>query len=415
MSLCVKTPLWPEGTAYAHDHVGTRYRRVALPENGPKTVSGLRALSIAQDPPGGEAAPPGGESEDSVLAIALGGCSLQLLAAVLEGRFTGPAWRVTLHPWLRLQRASCRQELFVARGPCAIMNVDPTDGTQLFSAPVPVPRARDHLDGSCGASIPCHREAGAGGCVRHPLLGRGQFLALHARAAHWVTHTRGRRCVQRGITSTLAHPGEGLAVLLAKPRRRAGAVATVADADAGSSWEPAPQARPPPPDHGGRRRRAHALHSIPRGGTVHSHQDGEGPRACRARPLDEHRHDAPRRPPAIGDRAGGRAYALALPSLAQHLRARGRGDRLVACQQHRPGRYPIVQQARDQGPREGPGRPAALGKPPRIRRDRSLRLKPNGAKPVRDGSSPRRQYGRESQAQKPVIRRGGKRGPTHHE
>jgi site-specific DNA recombinase len=261
----------------------------------------------------------------------------------------GPAWRVTLHNLLRLHRDICRQEIFVAMGPCTIMNVDPTDCNQLFSDTVPVSRARDDLDVSPGAPIPRHREAGAFGRVRHHLLGRGQLLALHARAAHRVARARGWRFVQRGITIKLAHQGEVLAVLLAKPRRLAGTVAAVAYEDEVSIWKPAHQARQQQPDNVRWRLMTRARHTIPLGGTVQSHQDGEGPRACRERPFHEHRHDDPLMPPAIGDIAVGRAYPIAMPSLAKHLGAWVLSDRIVASQQHRPGRNYMVQQERDQG------------------------------------------------------------------
>ena len=203
--------------------------------------------------------------------------------------------------------------------------------------------------------------------------------------------------------------------MTAKSRRLAGAIARVAHKDEVSIRKPAHQARQQQPDNVRWRLMTRAMHTIPLGGTVQSHQDGEGPRACRERQFHEHRHDDPLMPPAIGDIAVGRAYPIAMPSLAKHLGAWVLGDRIVASQQHRPGRNYMVQQERDQGTSECPGRPSALGKHPMIRRDMPLRLKPNGAKQVGDGSSPRRQHRREYQDQKPVIRRGGKRGPKHHE
>jgi hypothetical protein len=365
--------------------------------------------------PGVESEPTGGASSDRWLASAVGGCSLERFSAFLERGFHGPAWCVPLHQWLRLQRDRCRQDIFGAMGPCPILNVDPPDCHPVCAATGPVPRARDDLEVSRGASLPRHREAGALGRVRPHRLGSGPLLALHARAAHRVARARGRRCVPRGLTINLAHHGEVLAVLMAKPCRLAGPVAAVAYEAEVPLRQPAPQRRQPQPGHGRWRRLPRAGHAIRRRRSGHSHQAGEGPRAGRHRQLPAPRHDAPLRPPARGGRAAGRAYASAMPSLPTPLGAGMFGDRLGTRQKHRPRRHHMVQQARDPGTRECPGRPSALGKHPRISRSLPLRGKPNGAKPVSDGASPRRQHRREDQDQQPGSRRGGTRGPKHHQ
>jgi hypothetical protein len=118
-------------------------------------------------------------------------------------------------------------------------------------------------------------------------------------------------------------------------------------------------------------------------------------------------------PPAVGGSAVGRPHPSALPSLAQDHGARGLGDRLVASQEHRARRDPMVQPEGDQQARSRPGGPSALGQHALRGRGRPRRLSSHGAEPMRDGPSPRGQYGGPHQDHKPVRRRGGKRGTQH--
>ena len=264
MSLCVKTPRLPEGMASAHEQIGQRHRRCAPPANWTEPVEGRGQLPSEQDHQGVASEPPGGASEASSLAIACGGVSLQRFAAGLARCRHGPAWRVPRPSVVRRHRASCRQDRCGARGPGAIRHVAPTDGHQVCSAPVPVSRARDGCEVARGAPLPRHRAVGACGCGRHARAGSGAWLALHARAAQ--RGARGRRFVHRGLTITRAPRREGLAVLRATPRGGAGTLAAVADEEAGSRGNPAPEARQPPPGQVRRRRLTCALPSLPLGG-----------------------------------------------------------------------------------------------------------------------------------------------------
>jgi hypothetical protein len=106
-----------------------------------------------------------------------------------------------------------------------------------------VPCTSDDLDVSGPAPLPCHREAGALGCVRHACLRGRELLAFDARASDGMARARGRRLVQGGIALKLADPGEVTAMLMAKPGSLAGAVAHGAHKNAVASRTPADQAR----------------------------------------------------------------------------------------------------------------------------------------------------------------------------
>jgi hypothetical protein len=121
MSPCVKTPLLPQYTADAREHIGTRHRRFPSPEDGPDSAGGTRELQIEQHNYGVESEQAGGESEDGLLAIAFGGFQFQVFTAFLECRFDGPPLRVTRHHLLRRHREIGRKEILVAMGPCTIM------------------------------------------------------------------------------------------------------------------------------------------------------------------------------------------------------------------------------------------------------------------------------------------------------
>src|SRR6266516_3970388 len=109
MSACLKTPLFPQCTAYTCEHVGECHRRFAAPEDCPQTARGLWELKIEEHHHRIESEQAGGEAEDGVLAIAFGGFQLQVFAAFLERRFDGPPLCVTLYHLLRLHCESCRK------------------------------------------------------------------------------------------------------------------------------------------------------------------------------------------------------------------------------------------------------------------------------------------------------------------
>src|SRR5919108_1066960 len=316
MSACVNTPLFPSGTAYPCEPVGDCHRRVAPPEACPKTARGRRELKREEPNPRRESAPAGGEAEDALLAIACGGFQPPVFAACLARRFEGPPRWVPRHQLLRRHRERWRQAVGIALGACPLMDVAPPDVHEVLPEAGPGPRAGDTGEGSAGASIPGPHEAGAARPGRYHRLGSGTWLALHARAAHGAWRAWGRGLVQRRSTVTLADQGEGLAVLAAKPRRLAGAGAAVAHHEAVTRRKPAHQASPQPPGEGRRSWMPPARPAIPCRGTGHGDQDGESPRPCRQRPVDEPRPHPPLLAPTRGRSAVRRPHPLALPSLA---------------------------------------------------------------------------------------------------
>ena len=253
-----------------------------------------------------------------------------------------------------------REEILVAMGPCAIMDVDPTDFNEGFPDAVPVPRARDDLDVSGGAPIPRHHEAGALGRVRHDLLRGREFLAFHARASHRAARARGRRLVQGGIAIKLADQGEVTAVFATKPCGLAGAVAGIAHKDEVALWKPAHQARQQQPGQMRWRFMARPMRLIPLRGAIQGDQNRERPGPDRERQLDEHRQHDPLMSPPIRRITVGRAHAIAMPSLAEDLGARVFCHRVIASQEHRARRDDMVQEKRDQQASQRPGGPSAL-------------------------------------------------------
>jgi hypothetical protein len=205
------------------------------------------------------------------------------------------------------------------------------------------------------------------------------LLACDARASHCRAPTWGRRRVQRGLPIKLADQGEGTALLTANARRLTGAIAGVAHKDAVSSRKPAPQACQQQPSHVRWRLMPHPVQTMPLRGAGQGHQDGEGPGPRGEWELHKEGHDHPCMTPAIGRIAVRRPHAIALLSRATHLGARMLGDRIVARQSYRPRRTPMVQQARAQGARQGPRRPAALGQHAMLGRDRPRCLGAHGA------------------------------------
>jgi hypothetical protein len=111
----------------------------------------------------------------------------------------------------------------------------------------------------------------------------------------------------------------------------------------------------------------------------------------------------------------GRPHPIAMPPRAKHLGARVLGDRIVARQEHRPRWDDMLKQARDQGARQCPGRPAALGNHPMLGRPMPLHLISHGAEQVGHGASPRGPYGREPQDEQPVRGGRGQCGPNQAE
>ena len=97
-----------------------------------------------------------------------------------------------------------------------------------------------------------------------------------------------------------------------------------------------------------------------------------------------------------------------MASLATHVGTWVLSDRLIASQEHRPRRHQMAKQAGDQHASQRPGRPPALGEPPRRGSHRPRGTRTNGA-------LPRGQHGRERPHQKSVSRWGGQRGPKHAE
>jgi hypothetical protein len=149
------------------------------------------------------------------------------------------------------------------------------------------------------------------------------------------------------------------------------------------------------------------------GGRDQRHQDGERPGPSRERPRDEPRHHAPRMTPAIGRIVVRRSPPITMPSLAKDLGAGGLGHRILARQEPRARRDDIVQQVRDHGASQRPGRPSARGPHARIGRPMPVPLRLNGASQVGDGPSPRGQESGEHQDEKPVIRGSREHGPKH--
>jgi hypothetical protein len=296
-----------------------------------------------------------GKSEDGLLAIALRGCQLEVFAAFLDRRFERPAWRVTLHNLLGLQRHLCCKEILGAMGSCTILDVYPTDFHTRFPKTIPVPRARDDLDGSGTTPLPCPREAGALSGVRHDRVRGCEFLACHARASDGTARARWRWRVQGGITINLADHGAMTAMLMATPGRLAGAVARVAPNNAVAMRKPADPARQQPSGKVCGRLMARAGPAIPLRRAVPRHQARKSPRPSGERQLDEHRDHDPLMPPAIGRIVVRRSHPLTMPALAKHLGAGVRGHRIIASQEHRARRGNMVQQGRDQGASQRPG------------------------------------------------------------
>jgi hypothetical protein len=92
-------------------------------------------------------------------------------------------------------------------GACPLLDVAPTACTPVFPDAVPGPRTRDERARARGAAIPGPRAAGARGRVRHDRWRGGQWLTVHARAAHRRAWAQGGRFVPRGLTIKRADYG----------------------------------------------------------------------------------------------------------------------------------------------------------------------------------------------------------------
>ena len=170
----------------------------------------------------------------------------------------------------------------------------------------------------------------------------GQCLTFHARAAHRVACVRGWRFGPRGITITRADEGQVTVRLLAKPCGLTGAVAQVADEDDVTRRKPADETGQQQSGDVRWRLLPRALRTIPLWGRGPGDQDRESPGPSREGQVHEHRDDDPCMPPAIGRIAVRRLHAIAMPSLAKPLGARMLAPRLVAGEEHRPRRDPMV-------------------------------------------------------------------------
>jgi hypothetical protein len=294
-----------------------------------------------------------------------------------------------------------------------IRDEDPADRDQGFPEAVPVAGAGAELDVTGASPIPGDHEAGAACPVRHSRVGGGAFLALHTWASDGVARARWRRLRPGGVAIQFTPPRQVATVLPAKPGGLAGAVAGVTHTGAVPRRKPPEQLRQEQPGEGCWRPLPGAVHARPRRGAIPGHHAGERPGTWRARQLEPPRADDPRVAPAIGGIAGGRAHAIAMPSLPKDLGARRLGDRLIAGQEHRPWRDDMVQEERAPGARERPGRPSAPGTHPMIGRGRPLRLLSHGAQHMREGASSCGQDGCSHQPQKPVLGRASKTGTQH--
>jgi hypothetical protein len=223
-----------------------------------------------------------------------------VFAAFLERGFDRPTLRITLYDLFRGQAQISREQILVTLRTRAIMHVYPTYGNQGLPDAVPMACARDDFNVSGSAPLPGHREAWTERHLSYHRLGRGQGLAFHTRATHGPGRARWRRLVQRSITIKLAHQGEVLSVLMAKPCGLAGTVTGIAYEDEVSIRKPTHQARQQQAGQVHRRLMPRALHAIPLRGTVQGRQDGERPGPGGDRQFDKHRYDHPCMSPAIG-------------------------------------------------------------------------------------------------------------------
>jgi hypothetical protein len=139
--------------------------------------------------------------------------------------------------------------------------------------------ARENLDVSRTAPILGHREVGALGRVRHDCLGGRKLLALHARPSHRVARARRGSLIQGGIALQLAHQGEVRAMLAAKPRGFAGAIAGIPHKDERALWEPPHHARQQEPGQMRWRSMAPPMRLIPLGGALTRRPTPGAPRA----------------------------------------------------------------------------------------------------------------------------------------
>ncbi len=227
----VKKPLRPDDPADTRQHIRKRDGRFARPAGHSRSLSRLGELAIEQYHHGISPQQAGDQSEDSLRAIALGGCQFQVCTACLARGCNGPPLCVSLDDLLRAQGDIGGKEILVPMCPCTIMDIHPADFHQGCTDPIPMARASDHLNGSGCAPIPRHGEAGSLGGLGDHCGWRAQFSPFDARASHRRRHPRWGRLRQRGIAGELTAQGEVTRGLAAKSCRLAGAIAGVTHQD----------------------------------------------------------------------------------------------------------------------------------------------------------------------------------------
>jgi hypothetical protein len=163
----MNTPRCIEGTADTGPHRGTGPHSVALPADGAQQSPRLREVESAHDHRGREAAYARRASSDRGLTRPRGGLQVPGCAPGVAGRFTGPAWGITLHHRLRPQGALWRDARLVPRRPGTSMNIPPAARHQGLPEAVPGARTRDALQVSGTAALPGPGAGGALGRSRH--------------------------------------------------------------------------------------------------------------------------------------------------------------------------------------------------------------------------------------------------------
>ena len=114
-------------------------------------------------------------------------------------------------------------------------------------------------------------------------------------------------------------------------------------------------------------------------------------------------------PPPRRGIAMGRAYAIAMASLAEDVGTRAFCDRIIPGQQDGSRRYHVIQQKGQPQAGKLPCRPASLRQHPRRGGDMSRGVMAHGPSDVGDGLAASRHDGPEPQRQEPGRRWGGNR------
>jgi hypothetical protein len=358
------------------------------------------------------------QPSDGGLTRTVGGFPRQVFAPVLDGRFNGPAWGITVHHRWRSPGDVCGQERLGTRGAGTIVDVPASDLNPIRPDAGPVSRARDDLEVSGAAPIPGHRARGALGRLGDQLVRGRECRALHRRASPGAGGARGGRRRQGRIAIKRADQGEMTAVWATTSSGLAGAVAGIPHHDDLALGKPAYPAGPPQPGPRGRRLMARRLGLSPCRATVSGEHHRECPGPDRARPLHPHRHDDPRVPPPRRRIAGGGAPTIAMAPRAEDVGARALCDRIIAGPPHRSCRHHIGQQQGQPPAGQFPCRPAALRTYPMSGGGRPCGVMAHGPYDGGDGLAASRHEGSEPQDKAPVRRGGGerrlKRTPSWH-